>query len=289
MATATTRRVANSPGMQAGRKLTLADVSSKGSGLPNRYILHGVEGIGKTSFAAQFPRPIFIQTKGETGLETLIDAGQLPEVAHFPEVQNFDELLSAIGELRTGDHDYKTLVIDTLNGAERLCHEHVCNRDFGGDWGERGFSGYMRGFEVSLADWRTLLSELDALRTERKMLPFCLCHTRVKTFKNPEGSDYDRYQPDMHEKSWGLSHKWADVVLFLNYETFVNEKDPKKKGKAVSSQQRIIYTTRHAAYDAKNRLGLPEELSMGASSAEAYQNFLDAVRAARTQPATQEQ
>ena len=267
--------------MQAGRQLSLADVTSKGSGLPNRYILHGVEKVGKTSFGAQFPKPVFLQTKGETGLETLIDSGRLKETPHFPELQSWEELLSAIQELRTGEHDFKTVVIDTLNGAERLCHEHVCARDFQGDWGERGFAGYQRGFEVSLADWRLLLSELDALRSERHIMPLCLCHTKIKTFSNPEGADYDRYRPDMHDKTWGLSHKWADVVLFVNFETFVNENDPKKKGKASTSQARILYTERHAAYDAGNRLGLPAEINMGQSGGEAFANFTAAVKQAR--------
>ena len=111
----------------------------------------------------------------------------------------------------------------------------------------------------------------------------CLCHTKVKTFKNPEGSDYDRYQPDMHDKTWSLSHKWADAVLFLNFETFVNENDPKKKGKATSSQARMMYTERHAAYDAKSRLGLPTEINMGTNPQEAWDNFKAALIGARQQ------
>ena len=224
---------------------------------------------------------MFLQSRGETGLETLINAGRLPEVPHFPECQTWSELLSAIETLTTEDHPYKTAVIDTLNGSERLCHEHVCQTNFGGDWGERGFAGYMRGYEIALADWRDLLNRLDTLREQRKMSIVCLCHTKVKTFKNPEGSDYDRYQPDMHEKTWSLSHKWADAVLFLNYETFVDSKDANKKGKATSSQTRLMYTERHAAYDAKNRLGLPLEIDMGDSGAAAWNNFKAALVAGR--------
>jgi hypothetical protein len=265
----------------SARRFSLADLSGKGSGLPNRYILHGVEKCGKTSFAAYFPNPVFIETRGETGLETLIDAGRLPETPHFPECKTWEDIASAIDVLTNEEHDRKTLVIDTLNGAERLCHEEVCRRDYSNDWGERGFTGYMRGYDVALADWRTMLSSLDRLREVRKMAIICLCHTKVKTFKNPEGADYDRYQPDMHEKTWGLSHKWADAVLFLNFETFVNEENAKKKGKATSSQARMLYTERHAAYDAGNRLGLPAELDMGNSGEEAFNNFKRAMIEAR--------
>lgn len=262
----------------------LSLITGKGAGLPNRYIAHAVEGWGKTSFGAQTPKPIFLETKGETGLETLIDHGQLPETPHFPVCNSWEALLGAIETLTEENHEYRTLVGDTLNGAERLCHEFVCNRDFNGDWTDKGFMGYMRGFEISLSEWRRLLNALDTLRERRRMSILWLCHTRVKPFKNPEGADYDRYQPDMHEKTWGLTHKWADVVLFGNFEITITTGSgsaKKEKGKASGGQQRMMYTERHAAYDAKNRLGLTSEIEMGSSAAEAWANFMTAVKAGR--------
>lgn len=232
-------------------------------------------------------KPIFIETKGETGLETLIDSGQLPEIPHFPEVQSWNELLGCIETLTVESHPYKTLVIDTGNGAERLCHEFVCERDFSGDWGERGFTGYMRGYEISLAEWRQLLMAADKLRAEKRMAIVMLCHTRVKPFRNPEGADFDRYTPEMHEKTWGLTHKWADVVLFGNFEVTVQTDTVKsKKGKG-AGQQRMIYTTKHAAYDAGNRLGLPEEIEAGDSASQAWKNIISAVRSVRAASTTQ--
>jgi hypothetical protein len=254
--------------------------------LPNRYIVHAVEGLGKTSFGAQAPKPIFLQTRGETGLETLIDAKQLPDVPHFPESQTWEEMLGAIETLINEDHDFRTLVGDTLNGAERLCHEYVCHRDYGDDWTKSGFASYNQGYEVSLPEWRRLLALLDTLREKRKMTILWLCHTKVKPFKNPEGADYDRYQPDMHEKTWSLTHKWADVVLFGNYSTTVRvtekEKDgTPRKGKGTGGQQRILFTERTAAFDAKNRLGLAPEIDMGTNAPEAWANFIAAVKAGR--------
>src|SRR5262249_53524348 len=102
-------------------RISLAGITRAGSGLPNRAVFHGVEGVGKTSFGACAPRPIFLMTRGETGLVTLIDSGQVPETAHFPELATWTDLLGAIEALTSEAHDYRTLVIDTLNGAERLC------------------------------------------------------------------------------------------------------------------------------------------------------------------------
>lgn len=261
-----------------GRKLSLSDITGKANNLPNRYLLHGLEGWGKTSFGALFPKPIFLQTRGETGLETLISNGRLPEVPHFPEILTWNELLSAIRTLTDQQHDYKTLVIDTANGAERLCHEYVCTTQFKGEWGEKGFASYGKGFDVSIAEWLMMLSALDKLRGVRSMCILLLTHTRVKNFKNPEGLDYGRYSPDMHEKTWGATHKWADVVLFGNFQTVVDS-----KGKAAGGDRRILCATRTAAYDAKNRVGLSDEIDMGSSPQEAWRSFTAALVAGRQQ------
>lgn len=270
------------------KRFSLSEITGKGPGLPNRYVLHAVEGWGKTSFGAQAPKPIFIQTRQETGLETLIDNGRLPEVPHFPEAMAWDTLTSAIATLTVEDHDYKTLVIDTLNGAERLCHEHVCARDFSNDWTDKGFEGYKRGYEVSLADWREFLSSLDRLRSERRMAIMCLCHTKIETFKNPTGPDYDRFQGALYKSTAALTNQWADVVLFGNFDVSVgavqeNKKTGVQKGKGRGGKTRIMYCEQDASMVAKNRLGLPAEIDMGDSPAQAWANFVAAIKAGRSE------
>src|SRR5262245_33819724 len=166
------------------RRLALSDVVTTGEGLPNRCVLHGVPGIGKTSFGACAPKPIVLMTRGETGLITLLDSGQLPETAHFPELLTWEELLSAVEALTREPHDYRSLVLDTINGAERLCHESVCQRVFSNNWGRDGFTSYMTGYEVALADWQQLLEALDRLRSSRRMSVLALAHTRITPFRN---------------------------------------------------------------------------------------------------------
>jgi hypothetical protein len=220
-------------------------------------------------------------TRGETGLETLIDAGRLPETPHFPEVQDWHELLGAIKALLEEAHDHRTLVLDTLNGCERLCHEYVCQRDFNGVWGRDGFTSFMIGYEVALVEWRAFLETLDRLRARRRMSVLALAHTRISTFKNPEGADFDRYTVDVHPKTWGLTHKWADMVLFLNFVSHVEARRNEARGKARGGTRRVLWTTRTAAFDAKNRHGLPEQIDAGSSAAEAWHNFVAALQAAR--------
>jgi hypothetical protein len=265
------------------KQLSLADVAVTGGGLPNRCVFHGVEGVGKTSFACCAPKPIVLMTRGETGLETLIDSGQVPGTPHFPELKTWEDLLAAVEVLTRQPHDYRTLVIDALNGAERICHEHVCRRDFDGRWGRDGFTAYMTGYEVAVADWRQLLEALDRLRAARRMSILALAHAKITTFKNPEGGDYDRYTVDLHAKTWSVTHKWADMVLFGNFVAHVDAKKNDARGKARGGSRRVIYTTRTAAYDAKNRHGLPEQIDAGASAAEAWANFAAALQAAKPQ------
>lgn len=264
---------------QPAKSLSLSDITSKGSGLPGRYIVYGPEGCGKTSFGAQFPNPLFVQTKGESGLDALIDSGRLHDTAHLPECQSWKELLSILNDIANGDHSYQTLVIDTLNGAEPLCHDVVRARDFQGDSGK--FEAFKAGYNVAIGVWRELLNAIDTVRTQKKMAAILLCHTKVETFKNPEGEDYDRYVGAMHKGIWDLTKGWADAILFMNFDVHVKEAERGKRAKAVGGQTRTMYCEKRAAWDAKNRHGLPEEIDMGNSAEEAFANFKAEMAAGR--------
>jgi hypothetical protein len=257
-------------------------ISRSGTGLPSRVIYHGLEKIGKSSFAAQAPRPIFLMTRGETGLLTLIDTGLVEQTDHFDEVTDWNALMKCIDYLYLAETSaYKTLVIDTLNGAERLCFEYVCEKRFEGSWEK--FAAYSKGPEASQEEWIKLLTTLDRLRAAKKMGVIVLTHTKVKTFKNPEGDDFDRYIPDMHEKMWGLSHKWADAILFGHFEQFAKKGKGELKAKGVNSARRLFHTERTAAWDAGNRINLPAEIDMGPDAASAWAAFSEAAKAGRKQ------
>lgn len=186
----------------------MGSITSQTKKLPNRVALHSLPKWGKTSFAAFAPKPIFLMTRGEDGLLTLIDAGQLPPTPHFPEpVQNWNHLLMALQELVAMEHDYKTLVLDTLNGAERLCHEWVCEHQCNNRWED--FDAYGRGPKMAVAKMIELTQVLDRLRI-KGMSILLLCHSQVKTFKNPEGADYDRWEPVLAKESWAsLTAGWT--------------------------------------------------------------------------------
>ena len=90
--------------------------------LPTRLFVYAHEKWGKTSLAAFAPRPVFLMTRGETGLETLIAAGQPPATDHFRDpAAEWADVLHAVRALTVEVHSFGTLVLDTANGAERLC------------------------------------------------------------------------------------------------------------------------------------------------------------------------
>jgi hypothetical protein len=260
----------------------MRNVTTRAKRKPARVFLYAQEKFGKTSFAAHAPDPIFAMTRGEDGLLTLMNAGRLPPTAHFPDdLHRWDQLRAVTCALRDEDHDRKTFVVDTANGAARLLAEHVCCEHFGDSW--TAFDSYGKGHQVCVAEWIAWLADLDRLREDRSMSIILLSHAEVKSFKNPAGADYDRYQPEMPKPIWSVTHKWGDVILFGSFKVHAqvegSGKDKKVKGQG--GNQRVLYAGESAAFLAGNRYGLPHEISCGNSAADAWKNFVEQMKKAR--------
>lgn len=274
--------VASSPrssgsGSAAPKWLTKATTSP--SERPAALVIAGPPGVGKSSLAGNIPGAIAMPFSGEDTWSQLKAIGSVPkDLVVLPPISSYADMLAVINELATETHDYKALIVDTMNVAEKLCHAHVCNRDYKGDMGKNGFQSYMGGYETAATEWRVLLNSLDKLR-DKQMRLILLAHTKVKAFKNPLGPDYDRYVVDVHEKTWGVTHGWADAVLFCNYYVAVDESGNRPKGKG--GDTRLIHTTYSAAYDGKNRYNLPAEIDMGNSGSEAWGNLVNAIKKGR--------
>jgi len=215
---------------------------------PMRVMLYGVEGVGKSSFAAGAPAPIFLGA--EDGTSEL-------DVHRLPMAEEWQDVLDGIHVLQTEKHAYRTLVVDTVDWAEPLLWKFICKRD---DQASIEGYGYGKGYVAALDEWRFFLARLDGLRRVG-MHVILLAHSWIKPFANPEGDNYDRYELKLNNKAAGLLKEWADCVLFANYETFVKKND-KKQVKGSDNGARFIYTERRAAYDAKNRYGLPPQLPL---------------------------
>jgi hypothetical protein len=235
---------------------------------PPRMILNAVEGFGKTSFLAHMPAPLIVMARGETGYRTLVNFGRAPSLDAVL-VEDWGSLIALLDDLVAQPSlPYQTIGFDAMGGLERLCHEHVCFRDFKNDWGEKGFGAYQKGYDVAVSDWLQFLARLDKLHA-RGLGVVLLSHCKIRAFKNPLGADFDRYVADVHEKTWAATSKWCDDVLFGTFLSIV-DKEKQGKGKGIGGTERVLYTERRDGFDAKNRHGMPEALSMPADHTQGW-------------------
>lgn len=216
---------------------------------PMRLVLYGPPGIGKSTFASHAPSPIFLGA--EKGTAEL-------DIARFPQPATWTDALMSMTALLEGEHGYKTFVLDTLDWLEPLCWQHVCkakNKKAIEDF------GYGKGYAYALDEWRRFVAGCDALSERKGMHIILLAHCHIRSWNNPAGDNFDRYELKLHAKSSSLVTEWADELLFCNYETFTREAD-NGKTKGVSNGARVVHTVRNAVWDAKNRHGLPERLPL---------------------------
>lgn len=238
------------PLQQPPSRMTLKDVVRGKIHKPIRALLYGPEGIGKSTFGAGAPAAIFLGAEEGTA--------QL-DVVRFPRPESFAEVMDALRTLSTEKHEYKTLVVDTLDWLEPLIWSFICQRD-----GEKDIEsyGYGKGYTAALDQWRVFIRALERVWSEKGMNVVLLAHAWIKSFKNPTGEDYDRYELKLNAKASGLAKEWCDAVLFAQYETYAKEDKKTKRVRGVDTGARLIFTERRAAWDAKNRYSLPEQLPL---------------------------
>lgn len=235
--------------------ITLDSIETGQSNEPPRILIYGPGGIGKSSWAAAAPNPIFIFTeKGKGRLK----------VSSFPLARRFEDVTDSLACLATEDHNYQTIVLDTVDWLETLIHEKLC-RDQGKD-GIEDF-GYGKGYVKALPYWTEIFSALDYLHDERGMAVILVGHSIVKTFNSPDTENYDQYQLKLDKHASAKSVEWCDAMLFANYEVKVKKVDEgfdKGKGKAARMPKvpRLLHTEMRPAFIAKNRYSLPPTLPL---------------------------
>lgn len=216
---------------------------------PVKVCVYGVEGIGKTTFASQFPEPLFFDLdKGSAQLD----------VSRVTDITSWPLLLSSIKEIYDNPTICKTLVIDTADAAERMCIDYIC-----GKFNKKGIEefGYGAGYTYLTEEFARFLVQLDAC-IGQGINVVVLAHAVLKTVTLPEEmGTYDHWELKLSSKTTNkvapLVKEWADLLLFANYKTILIEDGTRKKA---AGGKRIMYTTHTTFADAKNRFSLTEEL-----------------------------
>ena len=232
-------------------RMTLASITRGRREGPYRLLIHGVDGVGKSTFGANAPSAVFVGPEDGTGHL---------DVARFPVPTCWADILEALRTLAKDSGGFGTVVLDSVDWVEPLIWRHVCEaahvasiEDVGG--------GYGKGYVAALDQWRVLLGAFEYLQRERRLHVVLIAHSFIKTFRNPEGEDFERYVLKLNEKAAALLREWSHGVYFANYETFA-VKDRAKRVRGISTGARLLYTQRAAAYDAKDRYGLPEHIPL---------------------------
>ena len=216
-----------------------------------KVVIYGPEGIGKSTFAARFPEPLFIDTEGST---------KEMDVARTPTPSSWTMLKEQIGYVSARPDICRTLVIDTVDWAEQMCVEDILAR-----YQKKGIEdfGYGNGYVYVKEEFGRFLNLLTEL-VEKGVHVVLTAHSQMRKFEQPdEMGAYDRYELKLGKKTSSqtspLVKEWADMLLFANYKTYSVSVDDKGKKHKAQGGRRVMYTQHHPCWDAKNRYGLPEE------------------------------
>ena len=218
-----------------------------------KIVVYGPEGIGKTTFAACFPEPLFIDTEGST---------KDMDVARTETPTSWMMLMEQVRYVKNHPELCRTLVIDTADWAEMLCITQICSKNRKESIEE---FGYGKGYVYVQEEFGRLLNLLSEV-VQTGVHVVLTAHAKMRKFEQPdELGAYDRWEMKLTKQTAPMVKEWADMVLFANYKTFVLNVDGQgvQKGKnKAQGGKRVMYTSHHSCWDAKNRYGLPEELPL---------------------------
>lgn len=215
---------------------------------PLKAIIYGDNGIGKTTFAASAKNPIIIDLEGNCNH---IEAPK-------QRIKSLDELEELLNALLAQDHDYKTLVIDSLDSLEILISEKISNNH----------TSQELSFGKSAAIWtryiKDLITKLEKLTDLKGMNILFTAHWKVKTANNPMTEQYDRYDLRITEVMRTGFCNWVQCILLAIKEVILEEKKDSGFGKkkAKNIERRVLYTRGDPTYYGKNVFDLPAKIPL---------------------------
>lgn len=201
-------------------------------------LLYSQPKLGKSTFASQFPEALFFEC--EPGLNHL-------KVFKMP-TYKWEDFLAACKLVAKGDHRFRTLVIDTVDNAFKMCSEYVCAKhgiEYEGDM------GHGKGWALVKNEWHRVLTRLASL-------PYGLIlisHAVDKTIETRTG-EYTKTVPSLPDRARSVVLGLVDIILF-------GDSIAKKDSAGNVVIERVLRTKPHPTYEAGDRTGrLPELLPL---------------------------
>lgn len=251
-----------------------------------RMMVVGMEGVGKSSLGAFSDDPIYVCSADDHGIHVLRRSGSVPKSIQIGrDITDFYDLIDVLRAIKDGDHDRRTVVIDTLSFVQQMCFSVCCEAEYSGNWSEKGFYAFQQGPDTAATNKEYWPAFTDAC-TQLSLSGLNVIlntHAIIKPYKNPEGPDYDRYTPDLKPPIWKATSKWADVVLFMK-PSISTEQEKGKRVKGTGGDQRLIHTEWSALCDAKNRYNMDPIMGPYSSAKEAWTDVWSQIQRALKGP-----
>lgn len=211
-------------------------------------LIYGPSKIGKSTWCSQAENALFLAT--EPGLNAL-------EVYEMP-IKTWEDLLKTFAEIIKGNHDFKTIIIDTIDNAYKMCSEYVCRINKISHESDLGFG---KGYTLVNNEFNRVLNKL-------AFLPYGLIlisHSQEYEVETRTGK-YTCTAPTLPEKARRHVMGLVDLILFCDQDAYKDE-----DGKV--SYERVMRTKPTLQYAAGDRTGrLPETIPLDFKT---FENFFN--------------
>ena len=219
---------------------------------PVRLVVHGGSGVGKSTFAAGAPTPLFLDFEGRTGHL---------DIARFMPT-SWEETLQCLRDLVADPGEFKTIVFDTLDHMEVLIHRYVCTKN---DWADIETPGWGKGYTPALLEFHRLITACEMLRT-KGLNVVMLAHTAVRT-QTLAGQDSVgimnlKLKGGEKTNSGDYIVEKADLVGYAHWEDLVRKEKGAFKAKAVTTGDRLLTFKHHPAVMTKQGVSMADEIPL---------------------------